>query len=369
MAVERPNEIVIELRRAHTRPEALLKGPLPAEIAELAKPRWEIFEESDDTAFYRRVEQGRGFQLIEEIGLSTEQGAIDELLRGDLHVLANLPPWRVASMRRASNISVGEYRLPTTHCLMISPTSRLAESRDARRALCYGIARQRFVDEVLLAGEPLPGYQALSAALPAGRSLGDPLRYAYGDDLVPRPYQPRLAALLGAVARNETQEQEEPDGEAPLILAFTDSPIARVACRSIEAQLTALGLKVELRAASEEQLHAGSVKHDLRYAELTIGEPMVDAWPLVGPNGLAGDCSATLLGALQRLDASVNGKGVTDALHDAHEVLTGDLPIIPLWQTVDYYAFRTDLAGLPQETVDLYQTIDEWSVDRRGGRR
>lgn len=371
ISVERPARIVINLKRSHARPEALLKGPLPDELTSIVPTEWKLLSSStEDRAVYQRNNKDSGFQLIEETRFSSEQSAINALLAGDIQVLANLPPWQMASMRRTTGIVVGEYRLPTLHCLFIAPGSPLAQSREARRALSYGIARDKFVSEVLLGGEPSPGYQALSAVLPLGRSLGDPLRYAYNDALAPRPYQPRLAALLSAVAaKNQPKEGETADADAPLVLLHAPTPIARLACRTIESQLGALGIPIERIEASEADLTAGNLKYDLRYAEVTLGEPMVDAWTLFGPGGLAGDCSATLLSALQQLDAAKTGKGVGDALREAHEVLAGDLPMIPLWQTVDHYAFRRELEGLPRETVDLYQTIDQWRVSSSRGSR
>ena len=371
VSIERPSEIVIDLKRTHTRPEALLKGPLPEELALAIPAAWQLVPStSEDRGVYQRNGNPSGFQLIEETRFSSEQAAINALLAGDIQVLANLPPWRMASMRRTTGIAVGEYRLPTLHCLFVSPDSPLASSREARRALSYGIARDKFVSDVLLGGEPSPGYQTLSAVLPLGRSLGDPLRYAYNDALTPRPYQPRLAALLSAVAaKNGEKEDETTLAASPLVLLHAPTPIARLACRSIESQLGALGIRVERIEASEADLMAGNLQHDLRYGEVTLGEPMVDAWTLFGPGGLAGDCSATLLSALQQLDAAKTGKGVSDALREAHEVLAGDLPLIPLWQTVDHYAFRRELEGLPRETVDLYQTIDEWRVNSPGRNR
>lgn len=381
VAVERPNEITVALSRPHARPEALLKGPMPESLLELAPQSWKVADASDERVVYQRVAEGRGFQVLEETRYASEQAAVDALLRGDVHVLANLPPWRVVAMRRARGVSIGEYRLPTLHCLLMSAETPLRRSREARRALCYGLSRERFVKDVLLGGEPAPGFQTLSAALPAGRSLGDPLRYGYNDGLVPRPFQPRLAALLSALGRRQLakEAEESADNESgetaaagdppPLVLLHPPTPVARLACRSIEAQLDALGVEVKRVEAAEREIATDPIPHDLRYAEVRVGEPMVDAWRLFGPEGLAGDCSATLLAALEQLDRATNGKEVGDALQEAHEVLAGDLPMAPLWQTVDYYAFRTDLAGLPQETVDLYQTLNAWRYETRGGRR
>ena len=39
-----------------------------------------------------------------------------------------------------------------------------------------------------------------------------------------------------------------------------------------------------------------------------------------------------------------------------------ELPVLPLWQVVDHYAWRTRLKG-PAETADrLYQGIESWEI-------
>lgn len=40
-----------------------------------------------------------------------------------------------------------------------------------------------------------------------------------------------------------------------------------------------------------------------------------------------------------------------------------ELPIIPLWQLQDHYAYRTRLKGPGDSADHLYQGIDQWQID------
>ncbi len=40
-----------------------------------------------------------------------------------------------------------------------------------------------------------------------------------------------------------------------------------------------------------------------------------------------------------------------------------ELPVIPLWQVEDYYAWRSNLRGLSEEVAHLYEGIAAWEVE------
>ncbi len=39
-----------------------------------------------------------------------------------------------------------------------------------------------------------------------------------------------------------------------------------------------------------------------------------------------------------------------------------ELPVIPLWQVADHYAWRDRLTGPPKSATDLYDTIATWEI-------
>ncbi len=219
---------------------------------------------------------------------------------------------------------------------------------------------------MILGGRADPSFQVVSGPFPTGRSLSDPIRYGYNDGVQPRPYDPRLGALLAALSWSQVQKAEhgkEDEADRPfptLRLAHGSDPIARGASQSIQMQLAAAGIPIELVELGPDELVADNPDFDLRYAELALWEPLVDADRLLGPDGIAGRCSDPMIAALERLDNARNWVDVSSALRGVHELAAGDLPVIPLWQTVNHFAYRRGLRGIPESTVSLYQTLEGW---------
>jgi ABC-type transport system substrate-binding protein len=219
-----------------------------------------------------------------------------------------------------------------------------------------------------LGGKEMPGFTVVSGPFPAGLSLSDPLRYAYNNQLEPRPFEPRLAAVLGAVAWSKVLD---PKGQGnielpPLpkfVLAHPADPVARVACETIQLQLEKSGIHVTLREFTADELLAGQVDYDMRYAELAVWEPVADARGLLGSGGLVGDVASPYLqAALRELDDATNWKDVRAKLAEIHDVVHHDLPLVPLWQTVNYFAYRTAIRGIGESPITLYQNVEQWRV-------
>lgn len=388
VSVDTDGSLVIDLKAPHPRPEALAKAALPARVADTARGDWRrvpIPPGSTAVARYERLAQGASFTAIEEYAYPTADAAIDALRAGKLHVLADVPPWKRTAVEATPDVEIASYRLPTLHCLLLSPDTPLRERRELRRAVCYALARKETLDELVLGGRPLSGCAALSAPFPRGISLSDPLRYAYNVSVEPRPYEPRLAALLIAAARatDRTADEEAKkaieEGGAPpaapkarvpnvLTIAYPPTPIARLSVESFAQLLSTIKVETRLIEASEADLAGDGIAYDLRYAEVTMAEPLVDSWRLLGPGGIAGGCSPPMLAGLERVQAAKTFGEATDALSDLHRIAFADLPLIPLWQTANQFAYSKSLRGVPRKTVDLYQTIDSWRVDA-GGRR
>jgi hypothetical protein len=46
-----------------------------------------------------------------------------------------------------------------------------------------------------------------------------------------------------------------------------------------------------------------------------------------------------------------------------HRLLHEELPLLPLWQTLDHFAYRKTLVGIGSRPVHLYQDVERWKVD------
>ena len=364
------NAVTMHFRRVHVRPEALLQVPPPG-VANQAGNYSVASHSANQVLFEYRspIQRTAGPQAIVEQTMASDEAAVTALQIGEVDVLDRVPRWQVGRLQQLQDVHVGTYKLPTVHALIPNLKRPLLAKREFRRAICFGIDRKWIVDRVLLGGEAKQGFQPLSGPFPAGATLNDPIRYGYNDLIFPRAFEPRLATILATVAWNNVQgpagKDEKPaSADIPeLVLAHANDPIARVACQMIQAQLTRENIPIKLREFTADELALGKVEYDLRYAEITVGEPVTDARTLLGSTGLAGDVQSPYLdAALRDLDAATNWKDVRTRLAKLHEIANHELPVIPLWQTINYFAYRNSLRGISESPVALYQDIDQWTL-------
>jgi ABC-type transport system substrate-binding protein len=80
----------------------------------------------------------------------------------------------------------------------------------------------------------------------------------------------------------------------------------------------------------------------------------------VGGRGVAGHASALMDTALDQLDHAANMKEAQPPLREIHRIAHYDLPLIPLWQTVNYFACRDELSGVGENPITLYQNVAAW---------
>jgi hypothetical protein len=371
------NRVQLDLVRAHVRPESLLQCPPPPSVAssgQMPSPSAEfaISEFTSGQVVFAAAgstrENQTDVQAVVEQRMPDDDAAVSALVAGDIDVLDRVPPWHIERLRGEEAVRVVNYRLPTVHVLVPNTSSPLLARREFRRALCFGIDRKAIVERVLAGGAALPGYEVLSGPFPAGLSLSDPVRYAYNGQVAPRPFEPRLAAILATIAWSNVQNPDG-KGETPatslpeLVLAHPNDPVIRIACQSIEAQLERAGIPIQLREFSAEDLIAGRVQCDLRYAEMAVWEPVTDARLVVGPGGLAGDMRNPYVDtALAKLDAATNWNDVRTRLNELHEIVHHELPVIPLWQTANFFAYRSSINGIGESPLTLYQNIEQWQL-------
>jgi hypothetical protein len=406
-------DVLIKWRRPYIRPEALLQVPLRwLTSAERSPGLWFEAAGNQKQAHERRYQRagtaaaanGEPRFIVEE-QFKDDEAAINALMRGDVDVLDRVPPWQLARLKASDGIVLAPYRLPSVHVLVPNFKNPLIEVREFRRALCYGIDAQNIVRDILLGGQETPGFRTLTGPFPAGSTLTDPAGYAYNADIPARPYEPRLAALLSIAARTTLVKQEverkkaeetakrkklaeekgakleeaktpaKPAAEAksaegpidpaklpkpePLVLAHSTDPLARLACQSIKLQLDQVGIPVKLAEFAGEE-PPEKLKYDLLYAELALFEPMSDARGTLGPNGVAGRCSPLMSLALDELPLTENWKQARVQLNEIHRIAHYDLPVIPLWQTVNYCAYRKNVTGVGDQPVSLYQRVSAW---------
>jgi hypothetical protein len=101
---------------------------------------------------------------------------------------------------------------------------------------------------------------------------------------------------------------------------------------------------------------------DIVYVAAAVWEPVLDARRILGPEGLAGSEDQLVGLGLRRLEEARNWREVRDRLLDLHAITHHELPVLPLWQMVDSYAYRRDLIGVGSDIVSLYQNAGKWRL-------
>lgn len=304
-------------------------------------------------------------EIVEQY-LPDSKAAFNALARGRVHLIDRVSPWELDKFTQQGDFVVGEYLLPTLHCLVPNANHPFMAHRSFRRALLYGINREVVLRHHLLHDEDRLGCQVISGPFPVGRSFDDPLRYAYNGQVAPQPWQPRLAMALAMVALHDVSEAAKKRGEPEikqlptLVLAHPAHDIAREACRAIQRHLQKIRFTIELRELPPGLAFPPDDNFDLFYAEFTVQEPLVDAGRLLGPDGIAGRSNAYLTLALAELDRATNWQEARRILQRIHHLAADDVSVLPLWQLIEHFAYHRTLKGLEGSPVLLYQNVEQW---------
>lgn len=379
LSIPNPLAVGVFLKRPHVLPQSLLQVKVDGS--------WAGLPEGSPTGAYAissdKPEPGRlRFVLTKEVSDESTQPreiveiqqddaakGVASLLRGELDVLDHLFPADAARLRNQPNIQVRQYPLPTVHMLIPVSDHVFLAQRDFRRALVYGIDRNDVLTGELLGNTTIDGCRVISGPFPAGVERDDPLAYAYDESIEPRSYQPRVAALLKTMTEMQLKtkaekEKEKPPVFTPLRLGYPQDDLARIACQAIAQQLTMVGIPVELVELPTGISMPTDDSCDLVYAVVALWEPVTDARRVLGPDGLAKSEDQLVGLGLRRLEQARNWGEVRDRLLELHGIVHHELPIIPLWQMVDSYAYRSSVSNLGTDIVTLYQNVDGWRLRR-----
>jgi ABC-type transport system substrate-binding protein len=384
----------VRFQQAPVQPAALFQttllppAPLPVDASislfTLAEQSAAVTTYTASDASFARTEHTP--REIVEYHFARGQQAIEALKRRDVSLIDRINPWEIPQFRDQPEIALEPYAVPTVHCLLVNPRLPLLSSRTFRRALLYGIQRESILQVQILRGKELPPARVVSGPFPTG--------YAYNDAVEVRAYDPRMAMMLAAVAVAEVASDQksqsqsagsvEPDAQssasAPpagsppakdsplavcptLRLAHPASDVARLACRTIQRQLGLIKIPVNLIELPPGRVADATGDYDLVYAELQIGEPLIDVARLFGPTGLLPNVSPYLRAALDRVWSSTDWKSAREALQDVHQIVADELMLIPLYQLPEHFAYRRTIREIGSRPASLYQNISLWQTD------
>ncbi|HVX12125.1 MAG TPA: ABC transporter substrate-binding protein [Pirellulales bacterium] len=374
VSVQDVYQVDTELRWSYVQPLALLEtpvAPLKAGAAPSAIGPYVLAEtKPGETHFlastsYFAAEPGQPKEVV-ELHLANSADCWSALERGKVQLIDRLAPWEVERYRANREFVVGQYALPTLHCLAPNMERPFMQHRCYRRALAYGINRELVLKHHLLRDQPLAGCQLITGPFPIGNGFDDPLRYAYNSQVEARERNPRLAIALSQVALHDLSEAAKKRGDPEIkdfpkiVLAHPAGDIAREVCKGIKRHIEAMKFSVELRELPAGITVPTDKEYDLLFLEITAQEPLVDGARLLGPDGLLGQASPYMTLALVQLAKATNWQEARQILQRIHQITVDDVAIIPLWQMPEHFAYHRSMKGIDQKPVLLYQSIERW---------
>ena len=387
--IENAERVNVQLTQAHVLPEALLQiaydAPHPADSsgtsaaeAESAGPDLAGRDADGKFVFKPSNELGQTYQFnpayerpgeahpnIVELPFDDASSMVSALSRGDIDVIDRVYPADLRYLRTLPDIAVESYQLPTVHMLIPNLRTQRMEDRTFRIALMMGIDRRSILNNAILGGNGEEGFEVISGPFPIGRNDSDPINYGYNFRLEPVTYDYRLAgvfALQAEAALNamlERLEQELPP-RPTFTLAHPSTDLATVACQEIQNQWRRIGVECELRKLPPGKVRPDDDDYDLLYTEVTISEPLVDARPLLAQDGIVGTTNSSVDLALRQLDVAASWPAARRRLTEIHTFVQNEALVIPLYQTMEHFAYRTTVRGMGRRLISLYDNADEW---------
>ncbi len=378
VSVPRPGEVTAALRRPHVLPQAMLQVRLDQTSLGLGDPQsitgsYQFEAGEAGGVVFRFAGPGAPAATqpreVYEVTMNSGKQAVAALLRREVDILDQLFPADAMDLRRQGKVRVENYPLPTLHVLVPWSEHPFVKDRVTKRGLLLATNRQEILESNLTGGETIPGCQVISGPMPAGLDQDDPLGYAYDRSILPHGYQPRLGALLIELRKKQwsadAAKKKEPEPTyKPLRIAHPANEIARVACEAIAQQLTAIKQEVQLIELPEGITQPDRDSCDLVYMVVAMWEPAVDARRLLGPDGIAASNDQMVGLGLRQLEAARNWKEVRDRLFELHRISHSELPVLPLYQLQESFAYQRELVNVGTGIVSIYQQIAKWRVNR-----
>ncbi len=344
--------------------DALDNGAAHSGLGPVLTRRFERLSRSPDEAVFRRVyPQPDGldqYQVaeVDERRYDSPQHELQALMRGDISMLIDLPPWAFEPIRKDTHFFFLDYAIPTTHVLQLNPQSAPLKSRELRLALSYAIDAQRILSQRILR-DPESKAGRLTTAPYATTS------YAYNGLLPRREFSTGMAFGLHAAAVKRLTTIPR------LKLLCERDPEAQSAAEEIIAQWKRVGIDAELVSpppATNSPTPRAPLQWDLAYRKLRMEEPLTETWPFLSlGSGARLESMRTVPDWLRLelldLDGAPDWKSVVNRLQTLQSHLYAEVAYIPLFEVDNTIVLRKNVHDFPAyKFVNCYQDVERWIV-------
>ncbi len=369
-----PERLKLKLRRPHVLPEAFLQWELKNNSDQAARSLYRLKSSEPglkrfDWADTKRIVDYQPKE-IQEILYSDPQKAIADLVRGDIEMIDRLFPADAFQLRNVASVITDQYALPMVHMLIPRSKNAYMDDREFRRALLYAINREGILNGEILGSTSSDVSKVISGPFPLGVSEADPIAYAYNKSIENFPYDPQLAKVLMMLTisklKNQAEKRQEVFAPIPTLkLGVPDYEFAKVAGQAIVQAWKLIDVPAELVVLQTTPSQNESSELDFLYVSAAVWEPATDAERLFGIGGPAQSNNQYIAYALGQLSVARNWREVRQGCHDLHALVAAHLPILPLWQVNETFAYRRDLLGIVKKPTGLYQDVQKWRLQAR----
>lgn len=247
------------------------------------------------------------------------------------------------------------------HLIALDGRNPALRSRALRRGISYAVDRKSLLEDSLLKHPPSEDDAPSDGPFPRGSYADAPAVKPLGFDLL-------LAKMLVAAARKEL-------GGTPIKLKLEYPALSEV-CVVVEKLAETFriaGLEIVTVEVPESRLETelrSGRRFDLAYRMVTCEDPIFDAGPMLCPgydappeaDTFASATSLEILQLLLQLERASDYVTVRGLVTQIDRESRDELPVIPLWQLADHYAWRDRLKGPGDAADQLYQRIESWEI-------
>ena len=300
------------------------------------------------------------FETAEDFGRSLRRDELDAAVDVPAHLVGRLrdEQWF------AEEVILSQAGLPRTHLIQFRPGSAASEEVMLRLGLARAIRREMILDDVFLTADDdpwgeLPGEDYVRIS----DSPFPTASYATNPNVERRTEDRPAAVALGLLAKRRLGDRWQ-----TFRLICPDVPELREAAGRLVGQWREAGYPVELVPADRSLTLLESGEWDMVYRSVAISEPTIELWPLLAMSDVARlDGIRTLPEPLRRrlirLDRTDDWPSAVQSLHEIHRTLWEQAIVIPLWEIDRLLVRRRTIRDAPQQPVEPYQGVAEWTAD------
>lgn len=414
-SVRSPTELQVSFNRVPLNLEALFQFPVMAipndadaslhdAPRELLTSRFKLAEKTETTRTYRRTipeptdllrTQYHIAEVVERI-FPDRHSEIQAFVRGEVDVLPHLRPWEVDLFKANGNSFVQEYVLPQTHVLVFNPLSEATENPQIRRALSFGVDREKLLERVILrdaemkygkpaeapwhsesyANSPLVDapkydmYLSFLLRMAALQKLRIPAKQKFVADAKAATLKAKGDWDESIFRRDNAAEINAAGGdiELPTLRFVVEADeVAMLAAEQMVIRWRALGFEIEMIPADTPGEKLGDKDWDFMYRSARLHEPLLDLWSLMltdenfDVKRLA-SYPDWMRQELINLDYATSFIDAQKRLFIIHRHMAAQAFIVPLWELRDFIAFQRNMSGFERFPLSEYQNVERWQV-------